>query len=173
MDDAIGTVTDRRRVLATGLAVLGGAAGLSLAGGGQAAAAGTRVVRLTADQVTGQIAGRQLDEAAAIGDTIITSGRLINSQGIGTGRYSSVATLLAIGTRFDRPAVATMQQHVLVLPGGTLIGSGTANADGAGVFAILGGTGSYNGFRGSYTTVQSVAGLGGNGTARFVLTLIG
>lgn len=166
-------LTDRRRVLAGGLAALGGATGLAVATARPAEALTTRTLRLTADQVVGQVAGRQLDESAQVGDRLIMSGRLINSQGVGTGRYNAVATLLALVSPFDRPAVATMEQHTLVLPGGTLLGSGTADADGAGLFAILGGTGTYSGYGGSYRVRQSPSGLGGNGTASFVLTLIG
>jgi hypothetical protein len=165
-------VSDRRDVLRSGLVVLGGAVGLSsLLGTPTAEAATTQ--RISADQVTGQVVGRQLDEAAQVGDTIVTNGRLINSLGVGTGRLYAVGTLMALADRFERPVVTTMEQHSLQLPQGSLFGTGTVNAEGIGRFAIVGGTGSYAGRRGSYTYTASVAGLGGDGTASFVLTLLG
>jgi hypothetical protein len=164
--------TGRRDVLKSGLVALGGAAGLSALLGEEPAEAAV-TLRLTADQVIGQVAGRQLDEVPQLGDTVITVGRLVNSAGVGTGRFYSVGTLLAVPTRFDRPPVTKLEHHSLQLPTGTIVGTGTTSADGVGTFAIVGGTARYAGARGSYRCTQSVDGLGGLGTASFVLTLLG
>jgi hypothetical protein len=164
-------LSDRRDVLKSGLAVLGGAAGISLLSG-ESPAQAAATMSVTADHVLGQVVGRQLDESAQIGDTVITTGRLINSRGVGTGHFYAVGTLLALPSAYDRPVVTKLEQHALQLPAGGIYGSGTTDADGAGLFAVTGGTGRYAASRGSYRFTQSVEGLGGNGTATFVLTLI-
>jgi hypothetical protein len=68
----------------------------------------------------------------------------------------------------------SLEVHTFVFSDGTLIGSGVANSelDSEGEFAITGGTGRYQGARGSYVARQSHMGMGGNGTATFTLTLI-
>jgi hypothetical protein len=165
-------VSDRRGVLKSGLILLGGAAGVSALMGETPAQAST-TLRVSADQVVGQLVGRQLDETPEVGDTIVTSGRLVNARGVGTGHYYSVGTLMALASTFDRPVVARMAQQSLQLPTGSLFGTGTSSADGVGRYAVTGGTGRYAGARGSYTCTESAAGLGGDGTASFVLTLLG
>ena len=165
-------VSDRRDVLKTGLAVLGGAAGLSvLVGPSTAAAAAT--MRLAADRVVGHVTGRQLDESPQIGDQIITAGRILGGSGNGIGEFHAICTLLALPTAFDRPHVTKLEHHAIQLQNGSIFGTGTTDANGIGVFGVTGGTGRYAGSRGSYRFVQSVEGLGGNGTASFVLTLLG
>ena len=68
----------------------------------------------------------------------------------------------------------SLELHTFVLPEGTIIGSGTANAalESEGHFAIIGGTGRYQGAKGSYIARQSYRELGGNGKATFTLTLL-
>jgi hypothetical protein len=68
----------------------------------------------------------------------------------------------------------SLEVHTFVFPDGTIVGSGVATAaiDSEGEFAILGGTGRYQGARGSYVARQSYSDLGGDGTATLTLTLI-
>ena len=68
----------------------------------------------------------------------------------------------------------SLELHTFVFSDGTLVGSGVSNSalDSEGQFAIVGGTGRYHGARGSYLATQSHIEFGGNGTARFTLTLI-
>jgi hypothetical protein len=68
----------------------------------------------------------------------------------------------------------SLELHTFVFSDGTLIGSGVANSapDSEGQFAIVGGTGRYHGARGSYLASQRHIELGGDGSARFTLTLI-
>jgi hypothetical protein len=48
---------------------------------------------------------------------------------------------------------------------------GAAGQDGHGQFAITGGTGRFAGATGSYTAVQNPVEVGGNGTAKFQMTI--
>lgn len=68
----------------------------------------------------------------------------------------------------------SLELHTFVFPDGTIVGSGVASAgtDSEGQFAIIGGTGRYQGARGSYVARQSYRDFGGDGTATLTLTLI-
>jgi hypothetical protein len=68
----------------------------------------------------------------------------------------------------------SLELHTFVFPDGTIVGSGVATAaiDSEGQFAIIGGTGSYLGARGSYVARQSYSDLGGDGTATLTFTLV-
>jgi hypothetical protein len=63
----------------------------------------------------------------------------------------------------------TMQTHTFVLPDGTLIGSGVLSHHGAGTFAIIGGTGSYQGLSGSYAVDQDLDDFAATATYTFAL----
>jgi hypothetical protein len=67
-------------------------------------------------------------------------------------------------------AAANVELHNLNLLDGTLVGMGSAGAD-ANTYAIVGGTGRYQGAVGSYVARQRPLELGGDGTAEFVVTL--
>ena len=67
--------------------------------------------------------------------------------------------------------VGTFEIHTLSLEGGTIVGVGI----GSGLeksYAIVGGTGRYAGARGSYLARQDTYGLGGDGKAELLLTLL-
>lgn len=68
----------------------------------------------------------------------------------------------------------SLEQHTFILPEGTLFGTGVSlsGMDGEGQFAIIGGTGCYQGVRGSYVARQSHVDFGGTGSATFTFTLI-
>lgn len=68
----------------------------------------------------------------------------------------------------------SLEQHTFILPEGSIFGTGvtTSGKDGAGNFAIIGGTGRFQGARGSYVATQNHVDFGGNGTATFTLTLL-
>ena len=62
-----------------------------------------------------------------------------------------------------------MQTHTFVLPDGTLIGSGVLSHQGAGTFAVIGATGSYQGLSGSYTVEQDLDDFAATATYTFTL----
>ena len=68
----------------------------------------------------------------------------------------------------------SLEQHTFILPEGTIFGTGVSASgmDGEGQFAIIGGTGRYQGVRGSYVARQSHVDFGGDGSATFTFTLI-
>jgi hypothetical protein len=68
----------------------------------------------------------------------------------------------------------TLELHTFVFPDGTIVGSGVATAatESEGQFAIIGGTGRYQGASGSYIARQSYSDFGGDGTATLTLSLI-
>lgn len=63
--------------------------------------------------------------------------------------------------------LSSIEQHTFVLPDGSIMGSGTTKPglETEDEFAIVGGTGSYAGVRGTYVLSQSHQELGGDGTA--------
>jgi hypothetical protein len=69
--------------------------------------------------------------------------------------------------------VTGLEYHSFNLQKGTILGLGTGTGGGESMFAIVGGTGSYAGARGTYVAHQLPRELGGDGTAEFRLTLVG
>jgi hypothetical protein len=70
--------------------------------------------------------------------------------------------------------LASLEQHVFTLPGGSILGSGITSAGFAteDEFAIAGGTGRYAGARGTYVVRQSHLEFGGDGTAMITFRLM-
>jgi len=103
------------------------------------------------------------------GDRITVRGDLVDGvSGERVGQFYAAG--FAIGGSFHPAQGERLELHTFKLGDGTIIGSGTAGQlDGA--FAILGGTGRYAGARGTYVACQSNQDFGGDGSAKFVLTL--
>ena len=66
---------------------------------------------------------------------------------------------------------ASLEFHTFTLGDDVIFGMGTASDTGS-TFAVVGGSGKYLGARGSYVAQQSPFEVGGDGTARFVFTLL-
>jgi hypothetical protein len=173
----------RRSILKRGLLVLGGALGLG------------SVHRVSVAQA--QPAGGRADEPASTtltlygrdwhmfapdlrrgvvpekGDRVATYGELVADQaGEKVGEFYASCVVVNSPFGIGPLAAASLEMHTFNLADGTISGMGTALA-GESVFAIIGGTGRYLGARGSYVAHQQPVELGGDGTARFHLTLIG
>ena len=72
---------------------------------------------------------------------------------------------------FSTSESTSLEMHTFKLAGDTIFGVGSAS-DSGGVFAVIGGSGRFNGARGSYSAEQSAHETGGDGTARFEFTLL-
>jgi hypothetical protein len=164
----------RRGLLGRGLVGLAAAVGIG-AGAGVTAArtsgggeSGSRTIRLDGRGWTLSTPGRRLGERIAPGDRSTVHGQLLDgSRVVGSFLGSRVAAPSASG---GLEADASLELHTFTLDGGTILGMGSA-LPGAGVFAIVGGSGKYANARGTYTAEQQAFELGGDGSATFVLTL--
>ena len=105
------------------------------------------------------------------GERMTMYGELLDRAGgtkIGEFYGAHVSTLSPFGhTPF---AAGAVEMHTFNLTDGTILGMGS-HLGGAGTYAIVGGTGRYNGVRGSYSATQRPLELRGDGTAEFVLDL--
>ncbi len=104
-----------------------------------------------------------------VGDQAIVTGRLRQPpKPTVTGEFFAQSTLV------DRRNLITsttgsMQTHTFVLEQGSLHGSGVLSHEGGGTFAIVGGTGSYQGVSGSYTVQQDLDDFAATATYSFNL----
>lgn len=122
-----------------------------------------REVRLYGRSWRLETPGRRPGEAIQAGDHGVVYGDLLDAQqGHVLGQF--------YGSRLAMHGQAGVEVHTFVLPGGTIVGMGTSVL-GEAVFAVVGGTGSYAGAKGSYVAKQRLREQGGNGTAEFKLTL--
>ena len=90
-----------------------------------------------------------------------THGRIVAQDGTALGQFQAAAVPGAAG-RF--------QLHSFELTDGSILGMGAGALDDA-VFAIVGGTGRWQGATGSYVARQRPRELGGDGTAEFILNV--
>ena len=85
--------------------------------------------------------------------------------------YADVVVLVDHGRAPEHGAAATYEQHLLTLPEGTIVATGTLDRLGRGTLAVVGGTGAWAGARGTCTVEQHRLDLGGDGRALFHLSL--
>ncbi|HXW79849.1 MAG TPA: hypothetical protein VEJ84_10140 [Acidimicrobiales bacterium] len=107
----------------------------------------------------------------AAGDHVVTRGDLsLEEGGAVVGRFLSTATLLDTPSRF-RLSSGSLAVQTFSLEQGDIVGTGTLNHEGTGTLAVTGGTGAFNGARGSYTVIQDGGSFGG-GHAVYTFTLL-
>ena len=99
---------------------------------------------------------------------------LVDARGAVVGSLTGVSHCTAAPLSSDDSPVGAVEMHTLSLRDGTILAMGTAPAVawGTGAFAVVGGTGRYAGATGSYVAEQQNDAGGGNGCARYTLTLI-
>ncbi|MDX6204538.1 MAG: hypothetical protein QOE76_3890 [Frankiales bacterium] len=158
-------------------AILGSfAAGVGLLGLQGAAAAPAQAARTTpmASQFVLHATGLRTPGGRRprdVGAHYLVSGALRRSaDGPAEGEFFAQATVV------DRNHLSTstpgsLQSHTFVLSDGTLTGTGALDHAGAGQFVVTGGTGAYDGVRGSYTVHQDVDAFSG-GAALYSFSLI-
>jgi hypothetical protein len=116
--------------------------------------------------------GRRAGAVPLPGEQGVAYGELLSSaEGEKVGEFRG--GFLTLGMPFGAGAHApgSLEQHVFNLENGTIIGLGSATV-GEGSFAIVGGTGSYAGVRGTYTAIMRPREHGGNSSAEFRLTVL-
>lgn len=173
----------RRSFLKTGLAAVGGLLGMG-------AAAKVTTSAMAADSspkpVTETITlhgrdwhitspSRRAGEFPVAGEQMLINGELVDApDGSRLGDFYATYFGLTMPGRTGPDGSSSLQMHTFNLPDGTLVGTGTASPahDTEDRFAIIGGTGRYEGARGSYVARQSPTQFGGDGTATFTITLV-
>jgi len=105
------------------------------------------------------------------GDRYSVYGELVTSSGDKVGEFFSQSTAVDSPFQITGEGVGSFEIHTLSLPGGTIVGTGVGGGRER-TYAIVGGTGAYAGARGSYLARQDTYGLGGDGKAEFLLTLL-
>lgn len=168
----------RRSILKSGAFVLAGAMGLGglsrehVAEAASADGGGATTLILFGRQWQTYAADRQPGFVPVKGDQVAMYGEFTDTVG-GQKIGEFYANCFCVDSPFGATpyAAANVEMHTLNLDGGTIIGMGSASA-GENEYAIVGGTGRFLGARGSYIARQRPWGLGGDGTAEFVITLI-
>ncbi|RKS73750.1 hypothetical protein CLV35_2241 [Motilibacter peucedani] len=158
-----------RRGMLKSAGALVGATGLAVAPATAARAAAARpagpatlVLHASALRLLGVKARKPGDAITARGLVSTTEGAEPRGELFITGTRMAAESLLL-------PSLAAVENHLFVLPEGTLTGTGTVDHDGHGTFTVTGGSGAYAGAHGTYSTRQS-ADHSGSGTA--VVTLV-
>lgn len=98
-------------------------------------------------------------------------GELYEPGGGKVGEFFSTSVGVDSPFQVTGQGVGTFETHTLTLQGGTIVGVGIGGGAERS-FAIVGGTGAYAGARGSYVARQDTYGLGGDGKAELLLTLL-
>jgi hypothetical protein len=174
--------TTRRTVLRKGFLALAGVCGLRAAGSAVAvppaeAGAGPTATSLTlyGRRWRSYAQGKRAGELPARGDRLVASGDLHASPGGDkVGEFHAAVFSLAAPGEVGPAGAGSLELHTIVLPEGSIIGTGTASPDPErdDTFAVLGGTGRFAGARGSYVARQRYRELGGDGTAELTLHLL-
>jgi hypothetical protein len=154
-------MTTRRNVVARGLALLAGLVGAGAAGRelGRSGGGGATLVLHAVDLT------RAPRRPAARGERATLVAELLDApDGRAVGRlYGAGFALRGPG---EPAGPDRLELHTFELAAGTLVGSGAAGLE-EGAFAILGGTGSYAGARGTYSVRRP-----DGGAAEIVVSLL-
>jgi hypothetical protein len=155
---------ERRRFLKT--MGVGGLAGASVAVGARpaSAASDTRSLLLHCDFLHG-LTGR-VGSNPRVGTTFVLTGSLTTHDGEDAGEVHVVRTVVRSGAGAE---LTSLDHHVFDLPDGRITGTGlsTRRPDLVDGFAVTGGTGEYEGVRGSYAMEHDDETMGGSGSVRF------
>jgi len=105
------------------------------------------------------------------GDRFAVYGELYEPSGNKAGEFFSSNIGVDSPFQITGEGRGTFEMHTLSLADGTIVGVGIGGGSERS-YAIVGGTGKYAGARGSYLARQDTYGLGGDGNAEFLLTLL-
>jgi len=168
--------TGRRTLLQHGLALLGGgvaiAAGARWSRGTPAHAASPRKTPLTFYTRIRPLVGSPLAPSTA--DRVVATGDLLDAPaGRRVGEFSTNCFCQGSQHGPQTSARSTIEMQVLQLAGGTIFGmSAPANADRATkTHAIIGGTGTFAGARGSYVQRPAASTSGPRDMVEFIVSI--
>lgn len=173
---ALGFGTAAGRMSAAMAATAGGGDGPGADGAQAGDGPGGNELRLYGVDWRRRSPGSKFGEAPAPGERATVCGRLLDGpDGAQVGDFQAVSVLGDWQIAASGLASA-VELHTFTLSDGAVFGMGVvadgSRVDGAGTFAVTGGTGRYAGARGTYTAEQSPWDLGGDGTAEFTITLL-
>lgn len=163
---------DRRAFLKRGAIGAVGAAAAAVVVGGTAKSSAPPANRERTIRFTGR--AWHTDTASKIpsnGQRYAIYGELLDAKGEKAGEFYSMAVGIDSPFQVTGVGVGSMEVHTLSLADGTIVGVGAGGGTER-TFAIVGGTGKYAGARGSYLARQDTYGLGGDGKAELLLTLL-
>jgi hypothetical protein len=164
----------RRRMLGRGLLLVAGALGLGAASTQLSSAAVPKAgnkLSLYGRNLHLQAPSRRAGEVPVNGDRHSAFGELLDRPN-GTVVGNFIAGHFTQASPFAA-ATSSLEIHTFTLGDGTIHGLGMVTRGAEGQFVIIGGTGRYEGAKGSYIARQGPRELGGDGTAEFHLTLAG
>jgi len=175
------TGTTRRSLLRRGLLLLGGAgaAGAGLAGAARvaersptASRRSATAIELYGDEWHMRAANRGHGHMPQRGELVSLYGNLrTGPHGEKVGEFYASSMFIDAPLGESPHAASNVETHTFNLKDGSIVGMGTASTRES-LFAVVGGTGRYAGASGSYVSVQSPFEVGGDGTARFNLSLV-
>jgi hypothetical protein len=116
-----------------------------------------------------QSATSDAGDAPVPGERATVYGRLSSADGAEVGHFQAASFYGE--SPFADGGSSSLEFHTFTLGDDVIFGMGNAGET-AGVFTVVGGAGRFAGARGSYTAQQSPHELGGEGTARFDITLL-
>jgi hypothetical protein len=105
------------------------------------------------------------------GERYAVYGELTDGKGDKVGEFFSQNVGVDSPFQITGEGTGAFEIHTLAIPGGTIVGVGVGGGRER-AYAIVGGTGKYIGARGSYLARQDTYGLGGDGKAEILLTLL-
>jgi hypothetical protein len=120
-------------------------------------------LELTAPRVRIESIGQQPGHLPALGGPFAAHGALADAAGASIGTFTMTPVPGAAGS---------LQLHTFELDGGTLLGMGAVTSR-TGTFAIVGGTGRYQGVTGTYSARVGADRSGRPATAEFMFDLTG
>lgn len=167
----------RRKLLKRGALGAATVAAAAVGAGAATSANAARTPSTTGSTTSMRLLGRgwhvagSKDRLPGKGDRYAVYGELTDSKGEKIGEFFSQNVGVDSPFQLTGEGVGAFEIHTLTLPGGTLVGVGVGGGNERS-YAIVGGTGKYTGARGSYLARQNTYGLGGDGKAEILLTLL-
>jgi hypothetical protein len=167
----------RRTILKRGAIGAASVAAIAVVAGTQSSPRSASATSTASAPRTVRFVGRgwHVDTAKAAlpgkGDQYSVYGELLSPSGEKMGEFFSQNVGVNSPFQITGEGVGSFEIHTLSLPGGTIVGVGVGGGRERS-YAIVGGTGTYAGARGSYLARQDTYGLGGDGKAELLLTLL-